>query len=161
MIFWLVLKVEISYTVMTSWRILVSFRGYFLKIIFLHWWNILKFHYSFFASRCFLIQFKWQGHSVAHPLFDLFMNENLIVINIIHQPHHRSLGLPLCFHRDKIVVAPKQAERSTKEKWPIKLGTKLFHLKGHTLHTTWGHSLKFWGKSSRFAPSSHAVVKKL
>ncbi len=37
MIFWLVLKLEISYRVIISRRILVSFfRGYFLKIIFLH-----------------------------------------------------------------------------------------------------------------------------
>jgi len=37
MIFWLVLKLENSYRVnMISWRILVSFRGFFLKIIFLH-----------------------------------------------------------------------------------------------------------------------------
>jgi hypothetical protein len=36
MIFWLVLKLEISYRVMISRRILVSFRGFFLKIIFLH-----------------------------------------------------------------------------------------------------------------------------
>ncbi len=26
------------------------------------------------------------------------------------------LGLPLCFHRDKVVVATKQAEGSTKKK---------------------------------------------
>jgi hypothetical protein len=37
MIFWLVLKLEISYyRVIISGRILVSFRGDFLKIIFLH-----------------------------------------------------------------------------------------------------------------------------
>jgi hypothetical protein len=36
MIFWLVLKLEISYRVMIFSRILVSFIGFFLKIIFLH-----------------------------------------------------------------------------------------------------------------------------
>jgi hypothetical protein len=37
MIFWLVLKLEISYyRVIISGRVLVSFRGDFLKIIFLH-----------------------------------------------------------------------------------------------------------------------------
>jgi hypothetical protein len=36
MIFWLVLKLEISYRVMILRRILVSFRGFFFKIIFLH-----------------------------------------------------------------------------------------------------------------------------
>jgi len=35
MMFWLVLKLEISYRVMISRKILVSFRGFFLKIIFL------------------------------------------------------------------------------------------------------------------------------
>jgi hypothetical protein len=42
MIFWLlVLKLEISYNrVMISGRILVSCRGFFLKIIFLHGENI-------------------------------------------------------------------------------------------------------------------------
>jgi hypothetical protein len=36
MIFWLVLKLEISYRVIISQRILVSFRG-FLKIIIFAW----------------------------------------------------------------------------------------------------------------------------
>ncbi len=36
MIFWLVLKLEISSRVMLSWRILVSFRGFFWKLHFLH-----------------------------------------------------------------------------------------------------------------------------
>jgi hypothetical protein len=46
MIFWLALKLEISYIVIISWRILVCFRGFwfvledFLKIIFFAWWNI-------------------------------------------------------------------------------------------------------------------------
>jgi hypothetical protein len=34
MIFWLVLKLEISYSVIISWRILVSFRGFFEDYIF-------------------------------------------------------------------------------------------------------------------------------
>ncbi len=36
MIFWLVLNLEISCRVMLSSRILVSFGGFFLRIIFLH-----------------------------------------------------------------------------------------------------------------------------
>jgi hypothetical protein len=36
MIFWLVLKLEISYRVMITWRILVPFRGLLFKIIYLH-----------------------------------------------------------------------------------------------------------------------------
>ncbi len=35
------------------------------------------------------------------------------------------LGLPSCFHRDKVVVVAKQVEGNTKRKWPIKLGAKL------------------------------------
>jgi hypothetical protein len=37
MIFWLVLKLEISYyRVIISWRTLVSFRGFFRRLYFLH-----------------------------------------------------------------------------------------------------------------------------
>jgi len=39
------------------------------------------------------------------------------------------LGLPPCFHRDKVIVAAKQVEGSTKRKLPIKLGAKLLGLK--------------------------------
>jgi hypothetical protein len=41
MIFWLVLKLEISYNrvIIISWRILDSFRGFFKYYIF-SWWNI-------------------------------------------------------------------------------------------------------------------------
>jgi hypothetical protein len=39
MIFWLVLKLEISYRVIISWRILVSFGAFFESYI-LAWWNI-------------------------------------------------------------------------------------------------------------------------
>ncbi len=39
MIFWLVLKLEISYRVIIFWRILVCFRGFFEDYIFA-WWNI-------------------------------------------------------------------------------------------------------------------------
>jgi hypothetical protein len=37
MVFWLVLKFEISYIVFISRRVLVLFRGFFFKIIFLPW----------------------------------------------------------------------------------------------------------------------------
>jgi hypothetical protein len=42
MVFWVVLKLEICYRVMISWRILVPFRGFCLlkiRCIFA-WWNI-------------------------------------------------------------------------------------------------------------------------
>ncbi len=38
--FWLVLKLEISYRVIISWRILVSCRGIFLILYIFAWWNI-------------------------------------------------------------------------------------------------------------------------
>jgi hypothetical protein len=57
MIFWLVLKLEISYRVIiTSWRILVCFRGFFedYYIIFAWWKYYLSFHNSSsFALRYF------------------------------------------------------------------------------------------------------------
>jgi hypothetical protein len=54
-IFWLVLKLEIRCRVIIiSWRILVSFRGFFEDYI-CAWWNILSFHDSSFALRYFLM----------------------------------------------------------------------------------------------------------
>jgi hypothetical protein len=69
MIFWLVLKLEISYRVIIiSWRILVSLRGFFEDDIFCKWniWvsMILLLH-------CDTFQCKWQGHSMTHPLVSL------------------------------------------------------------------------------------------
>jgi hypothetical protein len=54
MIFWLVLKLEISYRVIISWRILVSFRGNFLRLYFCMM-KYLTFHNSCFALRSFLM----------------------------------------------------------------------------------------------------------
>jgi len=53
MIFGLVLKLEISYRVMISCKILVSFRGFFWKMI--NFWMVkyLSFHNSLFALRYF------------------------------------------------------------------------------------------------------------
>ncbi len=50
MIFWLVLKLEISYRVMISGRILVSFGGFFFKIIFLYG-EIFEFSLFFFCLK--------------------------------------------------------------------------------------------------------------
>ncbi len=55
MIFWLALKLEIIYRVKISWRILISFRGYFEDHAFA-WWNIWVSIISFFALRYFLMQ---------------------------------------------------------------------------------------------------------
>ncbi len=53
MIFWLVLKLEISYhRVLTSWMILISFREFFEDYIFA-WWKYLSFNNSSFALRYF------------------------------------------------------------------------------------------------------------
>ncbi len=63
---------EISYyRVLISWRILVSFRGFFENYIFA-WWNIWSFHNSsFFAYRYFL---KWLARPQCvthHPLLSM------------------------------------------------------------------------------------------
>jgi hypothetical protein len=67
MVFWLVLKLEISYRVTISWRILVSSRGFFLKIIFLLG-EIFKFPSFFF---CLKILFNVNGKATVwhNPLF--------------------------------------------------------------------------------------------
>jgi hypothetical protein len=62
--FWLVLKLEISYRVMISWRILVSC---FVNFIFLHV-EIFEFPLFFFCLQI-LFNGNWQGHSVTHPLY--------------------------------------------------------------------------------------------
>jgi hypothetical protein len=54
MIFWLVLKLEINYRVIISWRILGFFRGFFEDYIFA-WWNIWVFIILSFALRYLLI----------------------------------------------------------------------------------------------------------
>ncbi len=54
MIFWLVLKLEISYRVMISQMILVSLRGFLLRLIFCMV-KYLNFHNSSFALLYFLL----------------------------------------------------------------------------------------------------------
>jgi hypothetical protein len=54
MIFWLVLKFEISYRVMMCWRILVPLQDFFQDCIFA-WWNIWIFMILLFALRYFLM----------------------------------------------------------------------------------------------------------
>ncbi len=66
MIFWLVLKLEINYIVIISWRILVSFRGFFEDYIFA-WWNTWVSIIPLLLEDTFLL--KWQGHNVTYPLF--------------------------------------------------------------------------------------------
>jgi hypothetical protein len=52
MIFWLVLKLGINDRVVIFWKNLVSFKGFFSKIIFLHG-EILKFSWFFFCLKIF------------------------------------------------------------------------------------------------------------
>jgi hypothetical protein len=66
MIFWLVLKLETSYRVTISSRILVSFRGSFWRFYFLHG-EIFEFS-SFFFCLEILFHCKWQG-----PCYDGWM----------------------------------------------------------------------------------------
>jgi hypothetical protein len=73
MIFWVVLKLEISYyrvIIIISWRIFVSFRGdfFFLKIIFLHGEIFECFHNSSSFALKDTLKCKWQGHSVIDTL---------------------------------------------------------------------------------------------
>jgi hypothetical protein len=54
MIFWLVLKLEISYRVVISWKILVSFRGFFEDYYYYFCMvKYLSFHNSSFSVRYF------------------------------------------------------------------------------------------------------------
>jgi hypothetical protein len=55
MIFWLVLKFEISFRFIISSRILVSFKGFFEHYIFADKMKYLSFHNSCFALRYFLM----------------------------------------------------------------------------------------------------------
>jgi hypothetical protein len=57
---------------MISWRMLVSFSGLFLGRLCFYMVKYLSFHNSSFALRYFL-KCKWQGHSVTHPLFSLYL----------------------------------------------------------------------------------------
>ncbi len=64
MIFWLMLKLEINYRIIISWKILVSFRGFFEDYIFAWWIIWILIIHLFPYDIC-----KWQGHNVTHPLF--------------------------------------------------------------------------------------------
>jgi hypothetical protein len=67
MIFRLVLKLEISYRTMISWRILVSFRGFFWRLYFC----MVK-YFNFHNFFCLQILFNVNGNAtVTHPLFFL------------------------------------------------------------------------------------------
>jgi hypothetical protein len=73
MIFWLVLKLEISYyrvIIIISWRILVSFRGdfFFFEDYIFAWWNIWVFPQFLFFCLKITFKCKWQGHSVIDTL---------------------------------------------------------------------------------------------
>jgi hypothetical protein len=80
MIFWLVLKLEISYrAIIISWRILVSFRGFFEEYIFT-WWNIWVSIILLFIKIVFNVNGK---ATVWHPLFE-WWSQWLIEVKKLH-----------------------------------------------------------------------------
>jgi hypothetical protein len=68
MIFWLVLKFEISYRVIIYYKILVSCRGFFEDYIFA-WWSNWVFIILLLPQDTF--ECKWQGNNVTHLLLIL------------------------------------------------------------------------------------------
>ncbi len=72
MIFWLVfIKLEISYRVMISWRILVYFRGFFWRLYFCMV-KYLNFHNSSFALRYLLFNVNGKATVWHTPCFIVF-----------------------------------------------------------------------------------------
>jgi hypothetical protein len=103
MIFWLVLKLEISYyrVIIISWRILAFFkknlRGFFEDYIFA-WWNIWVFLTLFF---CLKILFNVNGKAtvcVTHPLLMDLSQAHKQATTLFFQkkkiPHERISGSP-------------------------------------------------------------------
>ncbi len=82
MIFWLMLKLEIKYRVIISWKIFVSFRGFFGRLYFCMV-KYLSFHNSSFALRCFLV-------CMARPQCDTplisFRGVGILLFPICSQP---------------------------------------------------------------------------
>jgi len=72
MIFWLVLKLEISYRVIISQRILVSFWGFFEDYIFA-WWNIWVSIILLWFFFCLKILFKMARPQFNTPLVHCFI----------------------------------------------------------------------------------------
>ncbi len=71
--FWLVLKLEKSYRVIISWRILVSFRGFFLEDNIFVWWNIwVSINSSFFLKIIFNVKVA-RPKCDTHPLFSYLL----------------------------------------------------------------------------------------
>jgi hypothetical protein len=71
MIFWLLLKLEIIYRVILSWRILVSFRGFFWRLYFCMV-KYLHFHNSSFALR-YVFNVNGKATVWHTPLFKFVM----------------------------------------------------------------------------------------
>jgi hypothetical protein len=83
-IFLLVLRLEISYRVMIYWKILVFFRGFFLKIIFLYG-EIWNFHNSSFTLKIF---FNVNGkaivwHTLCFQLWGLICTHTILYIFLL------------------------------------------------------------------------------
>jgi hypothetical protein len=76
MIFWLVLKLEFSYRVIISCRILVSFGGFFRRLYF-YMVKYLSFHnsslyiYIYIYIYIYVCVCECEGHNVRHPLWEM------------------------------------------------------------------------------------------
>jgi hypothetical protein len=86
--FFFVLELEISYySVLISWRILVSFKKDFFEDYIRVWWNYLSFHHSSFALRYFLML---NGKAIVCDtpvcFFFFFVGENLTQNRVILVP---------------------------------------------------------------------------
>jgi hypothetical protein len=84
-----VLKLEISYRVMKSWRILVFFRGFFQRLYF-SMVKYLNFHNSSFCPKIHF-NVNGKGQSVTHPMFILFIWASKVWYSSMYQHKNRQL----------------------------------------------------------------------
>jgi hypothetical protein len=129
MIFWLVLKLEISYRFMISWGVLVSFRGFFEDYIFA-WPNIWVSIILLLLEDTF--QCKWQGHSVTHPLL-CFVSKikqifSQMMILVLHQHIAPSRHLQQILFFSCVQVACLHMKPQTKP-WNFISGVKFWSSK--------------------------------
>ncbi len=69
MMFWLVLKFEISYRVIINWRIFISFRGFFEDYIFACWdiWVSINLLFQLRYFQCKLVASVPSTQVLPHP----------------------------------------------------------------------------------------------
>jgi len=134
MIFWLVLKLEISYRVIISWRILVSFRGCFWRLHFCIW-KYLSFQ---IFILCLKILFNVNGkatvlwHSPCWDVYELVaVNFENILLSNLQNKHKNFLG---CFWWSWTLPKPITLPTTLKDwrhayqcRWPILNNTHWLH----------------------------------